>query len=201
MLDIKLNEGTSTGSPDDTDAYVALFSYKSKSFNLSGDITHLIDQNYNARGLAMTNYGLRADTKVGPVGLKADVELQKGKSKPDTGVDTDFKGYAYLLGANYKAGDFTLDLEYAVGSGDSNSSDNKIDTFVTALANTQKYTYVYDFLTRTAGVTAPSSGASALGAANTGIANTTYIKLGASGDLTKDLNLIANYYILRATKQ
>ncbi|MDI6744562.1 MAG: alginate export family protein [Thermodesulfovibrionales bacterium] len=199
LLDIKLNEGV-TGSPDDTDAYVALFSYKSKSFNMSGDITHLIDQDYNSKGLAMTNYGLRADTKVGPVGLKADVELQKGTSKPDTGADTNFKGYAYLLGANYKAGDFTLDLEYAVGSGDNNSSDNKVGTFVTALANTQKYTYVYDYLTRTAGVTAPSAGASALGAANTGIANTTFIKLGASGDVTKNLNLIANYYILRATK-
>ena len=213
LLDIKVNEGASSGLADDTDAYVALFAYKSKGFNVSGDITHLVDQNFTFgtlargtaagdKGLAFTNYGLRADTKVGPIGLKADVEMQSGKAKSnDTGVtDIDFKGYAYLLGANYKAGDFTLNLEYAVGSGDGDASDDKVGTFVTAVGGSQKFTYVYDYLTKTAGVTDPSSGASTLGDNNTGIANTTYIKLGAAGNITKDLNLIANYYILRATK-
>ncbi|MCG2709516.1 MAG: alginate export family protein [Thermodesulfovibrionales bacterium] len=200
LLTAKFTEGTA-GSPDDTDAYVALFAYKGKDFNVSGDVTYLDDQDYNAKGLHLMNYGLRADTKVGPLGLKADVELQDGKSKPDTGADTKYKGYAYLLGVDYKIGGYTLDLEYALGSGDGDSGDNKVGTFVTAQGSKpQHYTYVYEYRTRTAGVTAPSTGATS-GNAHTGLANTTYYKLGLKGDLTKDLNLVANYYILRATKE
>jgi len=198
LLSIKVNEAAA--KPDDTDAYVALFAYKGKGFNASGDVTYLDDKNYSTKGLHFINYGLRGDTKIGPVGIKADVEYQRGSAKVDTGTDTDFRGYAYLLGVDYKVGNFTLDAEYALGSGDSDSGDNKVGTFVTAMGGTQHYTYVYEYRTRSAGVTAPSAGASAIGASGTGIANTTYFKLGANGKVTKDLSLVVNYYILRATK-
>ncbi len=208
LLTAKFNEGTSSGRADDTDAYTALFAYKNSGFNLSGDVTYLDDQDYNGtgnadRGLHVFNYGLRADTKVGPLGVKADVELQDGKAKSNGVADTKYKGYAYTLGVDYKVGGgYTLDVEYALGSGDGDRNDDKVGTFVTAQGSEpQHYTYVYEYRARTAGLTAPASGASALGAAGTGLANTTYYKLGLKGDLTKDLNLAANYYILRATKE
>jgi hypothetical protein len=199
LLNAKFTEGDQS-KPNDTDAYVALFTYKaSEDVNISGDVTYLNDQDASSKGLHFWNYGLRGDVKVGPVGIKADIELQSGKAKVDSGTATKYGGYAYLLGLNYKAGDITLDAEYALGSGDDNANDDKVKTFITALSGVQKFTYVYDYRAVGAGVTGPASGAATL-STDKGIANTTYYKLGAAGKLAKDLSANLNLYLLRATK-
>mgnify|MGYP001584675227 FL=1 len=208
LLTIKLLENT-TSITDDADAYVALFAYKSKGFNLSGDVTYVDDKanhitssgvanggttmSSRDKGTHLINYGLRADVKIGNLGLKADYEMQSGKTDYDTsrtGVnDINHKGKAYVVGANYKVNPATLSLEYGSGSGDNDSTDTKNGVFVTAVPNTQNMTYVYDFRV-----------VSATGLTNTGIANTTYVKAGVAADLTKDLGVDLNYYVLRATK-
>jgi hypothetical protein len=209
LLTIKLLEGTTTIT-DDADAYVALFAYKGKGFNISGDMTYVDDKRNNIdsggvannatsttmtsrdNGTQLTNYGLRADVTIGKLNLKADYEMQSGKSDYDTtrtGInDINHRGKAYVVGASYKVDPATLSLEYGSGSGDKDATDTKNNVFVTAVPNTQNMTYVYDYRVD-----------SATGDTNTGIANTTYIKAGVKGNLTKDLSADVNYYILRAT--
>lgn len=209
LLTAKVLEGSST-SADDADAYVGLFVYSpSKGTSISGDVTmvddkrHYIDSigtagglNPNDSGTHLYNYGLRADTAVGGLGIKADLELQGGKSKAETtpisGTYNEIahKGFAYLVGLSYKVDPVKLSLDYAYGSGDDNSSDDTNKTFVTSLSGTQYSTYMYDYrVTNATGSTTQR-----------GIANTQYIRLGANGDLTKDLNLNVNLYRLRAVK-
>jgi len=209
LLTIKILEGTATIT-DDADAYVALFAYKGKGFNVSGDVTFVDDQrnNISSAGVAgggtvmssidggthLINYGLRAGVKVGDLGLKADFEMQSGKTDYDSSrtpavADIKHKGKAYVIGASYKVNPATLSLEYGSGSGDNDSNDNESNVFVTAVPNTQNMTYVYDYRV-----------VSATGLTNTGIANTTYMKAGAAANLTKDLSAALNYYMLRATK-
>jgi hypothetical protein len=209
LLTIKIYEGTGNVT-DDADAYVALFAYKGKGFNVSGDVT-LVDDKANHitsygladggttmssrdKGTHLINYGLRADVTVGNLGLNADVEMQSGKSDYDSNRnpvvdDIAMKGKAYVIGASYKVNPATLSLAYGQGSGDSDSTDTKNGVFVTALSDTNNMTYVYDY--RVVGAT---------GSLNRGIANTTYVKAGVKADLTKSLNADVNYYVLRATK-
>lgn len=221
LLTAKFTESTDTKA-DDSDAYVALFSYKGSGFNLSGDVTYFDAKRFLAtndrdKGTHLWNYGLRGDVKAGDLTLRADIELQTGKTKanpvssntfdkdgdgtPDTNT-IKWKGYAYLLGVDYKIGGTKLTLEHAYGSGSGSGTkaareDGK--TFVTALSGVQYYTYVYDYRANTAytykeGTTKNKS------KSNTGLANTWYVKLGGSTDLTKDLNALVNIYYLRASK-
>jgi hypothetical protein len=204
LLTIKLTEGASATITDDSDAYVALLAYKGKGFNVSADYT-LVNDRRNAftsagavngttmaagdKGTHLTNIGLRADVTFGNFNVMADIEKQGGTSDYETASDIKYKGKAYVVGASYKAAPATIRLKYGSGSGDSDSSDGTNNVFVTAVPNTQNMTYVYDYRV-----------ASATGSTNTGIANTTFINAGVTADLTKDLNAVVDYYILRATK-
>ena len=198
LLTIKILEGSPT-SADDADAYVGLFVYSpSKGTSISGDVTMVDDKRFggdlgpNDNGVHLYNYGLRADTAVGGLGIKADLELQGGKVKGET-FEEKFKGFAYLVGLSYKVDPVKLSLDYAYGSGDDNS-DDKVKTFVNALGGSQHYTYVYEY--RVASATSSNTSSNT----GTGLANTQYIRLGVNGDLTKDLNLDVNLYRLRAVK-
>ncbi|MDP3259525.1 MAG: alginate export family protein [Thermodesulfovibrionales bacterium] len=208
LLTAKLTEGT-TNMADDADAYMALVTYTSGKTSASADFTYIDDsRNYissagtltaqtaNNKGLHLYNAGLRAATEVGGFGIKGDVELNGGSSESEanfaglTDKTIKNKGYAYLVGASYKLNPVKLSLDYAMGSGDSSSTDNKNNGFANALSNVQHYTFVYDYRVATA-----------QGSTLTGLTNTRYIKLGATGDLTKDLNVDLNLYLLSAVKK
>ncbi|MBI1811132.1 MAG: alginate export family protein [Nitrospirae bacterium] len=208
LLTAKFTEGTNI-MHDDADAYMALATYTSGKTSVGADFTYLDDsRNYissagaltaqgpNNGGLHLYNLGLRAATEVVGFGIKGDVEFNGGRSRSEanfTGLsDKEIKnrGYAYLVGVSYKLNPVKLSLDYAFGSGDNNSADNKNNGFANALSNVQKYTYVYDYRVKTA-----------QGSTNTGLTNTRYIKLGATGDLTKELNIDANFYLLSAAKK
>jgi len=210
LLDAKFTEDTNTNTnsantnnnSDDTDAYVLLGAFNGGAFNAGWDITYLNDQDAAARGLHLWNIGLRGDAKVGGmVTLKGDVEIQTGKAKGTT-TTTKYKGYAFLIGADVALDKVTIDGAVVIGSGDNNANDDKVKTFQTAQSDTQKFTYLYDYRTRTAGISTPvTSGASALGATNTGIANTTYFKIGAKAKPNADLTTKLDLYVLKATKK
>lgn len=210
LLTAKFGEGVNTvasasggvNNNDDANAYVLLFNYKAtKDVTISGDATYVNDQKYGidtdasvqsaTKGTGLWNFGLRGDVNVSGVGLKADIEVQSGKSKNIRGTTTSIshRGVAYLLGASYKLAPVKISLEYAYGSGDNNDTDTKNKTFVTALGADQHYTYVYEYRTATAA-----------GSAGTGLANTWYLKLGGEADLAKDLSGALNIYYLRAVK-
>ncbi|GER93629.1 hypothetical protein A45J_1377 [hot springs metagenome] len=216
LLTAKFSEGTEAKA-DDSDAYVGLFVYSpSKGTSISGDVTYVDAKRWpnldpNDKGTHLWNFGLRGNADVGGgLGIRADIELQRGKTKTEAGdfddADGDqttlkHRGYAYLVGLDYKLDPVKLTLEYAYGSGDASSSKGEMDgkngAFVTALSGVQNFTYVYDYRANTAakideaGVT-PGSGR--------GISNTWYVKLGGSTNLTKDLSALVNIYYLRASK-
>jgi len=205
LLAVKLLEGTSSIT-DDANAYVALLAYKGKGFNISADYTVVDDQrnHITTNGVAnggtalkagdmgthLNNLGLRADVTFGGLNIMGDAELQSGKTDYENdALDVKHKGKAFVIGASYKAAPATIRAKYGMGSGDNDSADKDNNVFVTAVPNTQNMTYVYDYRVK-----------SATGLTNTGIANTTFLNLGVTAGLTKDLNVMLDYYVLRATK-
>ncbi|MCL5062817.1 MAG: alginate export family protein [Nitrospiraceae bacterium] len=205
LLTAKFSEGPSgTSKNDDANAYVGLLIYKpSKDTNIGFDVTYVDDQRSTGLGGIVTgnvsipthlwNFGLRGDTNVSGLGIKADIELQTGKiayDKVTGGTETKLKGYAYLLGLSYKLDPVKLSLDYAYGSGDKIDTANKNEGFITALSGLQNYTYVYDYRASTSVATR-----------STGLSNTWYVKLGGNADVTKDLNADLNIYYLRAAKK
>lgn len=213
---IKFYEGASTTLNDDATAYGILAAYAGKGFGLSADVTYVDHQNLkgyylNSKNfftitststslenhkIHLWNFGLRGNVDdIASTGLnfRADVEFQTGKLDAPTGHDPKFKGWAALAGLDYKfkAVPLSLTLEYAIGSGDKENSDD-INAFITALGQEQHYTFVYEYL-------APS--ACNFGAnARTGLCNTQYVKLGGAYDITKDLKAELYGYWLRAHK-
>ncbi len=220
LINVKFTEGTNTttngantnNNSDDTDVYTLLGVHKIDPVNASWDISYIDDQNFSSRGFHLWNIGVRGSAKIANmVNVRADVEFQTGKAKGtqtaltssqvgNTATEVKVRGYAFLIGADVALGQVTLDAAIGMGSGDNNASDNKVKTFQTAQSSGQKFTYVYDYRARTSGVNAPSTGASGLGAADTGIANTTYYKIGASAKPVKDLSAGLDLYLLKATK-
>lgn len=186
LLTAKFRED-SANKADDADTYVGLFVYKGQGFNLSGDVTYVDDKDHTTdNNIHFWNFGLRGDTKVDSVKLKADVELQAGKI---TTVDQKFRGYAVLVGADAKVSDVNVTAEFAYGSGDNDANDDKIKAFVTSLGADKHFTYVYEYRTP-----------NACGIQYGGLCNTMYVKLGASGNLTKEISASLNAFLLRAAK-
>jgi len=200
---IKFAEGTNYAN-DDATAYGILAAYAGKGFGLSADVTYVDWQNSsltNNPDVHLWNIGLRGnidDIAGTGLGFRADVEFQTGKIDYPTGTDTDFRGWAALAGLDYKfkAIPLSLTLEYAIGSGDDDSTDNKHKAFVTALGQEQHYTFVYEYLTKSACVSSNSIN----GTTRQGLCNTQYVKLGGAYDITKDLKAELYGYWLRAHK-
>ena len=194
LLTAKFREGN-TGINDDANAYVLLARYKNSVFKIGGDVTYVDDQQPSLAGFTgydaihLWNIGLRGDINLNALVLRGDVELQTGKFVVPGGNDLDIKGYALLAGLDYKIANSTLTAEFAYGSGDDNAADDNFETFITSLSGVQHYTYVYEYRTK-----------SAVGATNTGLANTWYIKLGASTKVNRALSLKGAVYVLRAAE-
>ncbi len=191
---------------DDATAYGILAAYAGKGFGLSADVTYVDHQNAGNNGgpglfpdIHLWNFGLRGNVDdIAGTGLnfRADVEFQTGKAdvKVPGASDLKFRGWAALAGLDYKFKPIplTLTLEYAIGSGDKDSTDNKIEAFITALGPEQHYTFIYEYL-------APSA-CNFLSNTQTGLCNTQYLKFGGSFDITKDINAKLYGYWLRAQK-
>jgi hypothetical protein len=222
LLTIKFDEGNK-GRSDDADAYVGLVSYKpSRDMSFSADVTYVDDQ--QSRGLSwylggldfitmpsgsftprsfpthLWNFDLRGnmeDLGGSGFGVMADVELQTGEAEMSKfgGVDADLNGWAAQIGVNYDMNPVKLSLTYAYGSGgDDNATgvfdgDGNVGAFVTSLGSDQHYTYVYEYRVQ-----------SAVGATGSGLANTTYLKLGADAELAKDLTGNFGLYWLKASE-
>jgi len=197
LLSVKISENVTTKN-DDSNAYVALFNYRTKEFGLSGDAVYLDDQAVGGEGLHFWNFGLRGDVKVAGFGIMGDVEVQTGKAKNAVapGVDLKFSGWAAQGGVSYTVSGIKLEAAYIYGSGDKTDTATKNEQYVTAVSNVQHYTYVYDYRTISAGKNALTGATQSA----QGVANTQYIKAGLSGGITKDLSGELFYYNLKANK-
>lgn len=198
LLTIKFDEGgTALGTNgDDVDGNVALMTYKlNKTDTIGANLTwvrgskdasvRLLGTEVLLAGAKFNfyNVGLHGTHKIGSVGLKWEGDMQSGKLG-----DAKFKGYGVWADATMPVGGVTLVLGGAMGTGfKSGSSD--IDAFVTSLGAEPHYTFVYEYFVP-----------SALGAVSTGIANTTYGKVGAKFAASKSVSIDIDAYYLRATK-
>jgi hypothetical protein len=196
LLTAKFAEGsTGTDSAADIDGYVGLFTYKLDKDNTLG--MNYAYVNAPNPDLKFSNLGIHANGKLATVlSYKTELDLQFGE------VGTvDYDGYGFLLGLGYKFDPTPLVIrgEFAIGSGDSRGTgdgDNK--EFQTTLGNDVHYTFVYEFTTR--GAAQYQTVDTGRGGRSTGIANTTYFRLGIDADIAKDLKGSLDGFILRATK-
>ncbi|RJQ56990.1 MAG: hypothetical protein C4526_00395 [Nitrospiraceae bacterium] len=196
---VKVTEGGSSNADDDSDAYALILNSKAGAVNVGGDVTFLRDKDLSGDdGTDLWNIAVRADSKINDIKVYGEFDLQTGKFKSATS-NKDFSGIAGVLGANMKVGDFGVNAEVGYGSGDDNTADNDYDQFVTAQHGSQKFTYIYDYRLATAATNA-ATGAS-LNRTDTGIANTTYLKVGADAKPMKDLKTALNLYWLKASEK
>jgi hypothetical protein len=207
LVDIKHSEGSKSDADDETDSYSAIINFTSDMINVGGDFTWLRDKNFLGftEGANLYNLGVRGDVDLDMAKIYADVEFQFGDaenkqspSHPDPDLKLDFGGWAVVAGADAKLGEVGLNAEFGIGSGLDEDEfgedlamgdDLNFDMFVTSLSDTKKFTYVYDYRMMTAALDS-----------NTGIANTTYVKVGANANVTPDMKAGADVYWLRATQ-
>lgn len=173
--------GSRFDNTDDLDGYVGLAVYKLDAKNTVGiNYTYLnqSDARYTAQ-----NLGIHANGNIAGFGYKAEADINFGELG-----NSDFKGYAGMLGVNYMVDPATLRASFAYGSGpEAGSSD--IDQFTPYLSEVQNYTFIYEYLVN-----------STAGGKSTGLANTTYYNLGADFSPMKDLKASIDGYILRASE-
>jgi len=183
LLAVKFVEGLKTVNSDDLDGYVGLAVYKWDPKNAIGvNFTYL---NQSTSGKQESDLGIHANGNISGFTYKASGDFQFG-DKSD-GVSA--KGYGLMLGLGYMIDPVGLRLSAAYGSGPDDDGADPEKQFDTFLGNDQHYTLVYEYRV-----------ASAAGAVNTGISNTTYINVGLDIAPMKDLKASLDGYYLRATK-
>jgi hypothetical protein len=134
--------------------------------------------------------GLWFNGKLGPVNLQAELDWQMGKVKVPGSPDTKFKGNQIVLQANMPIDPLTINATVAMGSGDDNPSDNNIDQIATALDKDPRYTFIYEYFSKTA-----------CGTTNTGFCNTQALGLGAGYAVSKNVSLQLDAWMLKASEK
>ncbi len=198
----KFSEGH-RGLNDDVTAYAVLANYKGDNFNIGGDVTYVDAQSGIIASNPATkigdaihgwNFGLRGDINVSGFNLKGDIELQTGTLDNSNGAvckantDCDFKGYAFMVGADYNLGNTKLTLEYFYGSGDDDATDSDLDMFVTSLSAVQYGPFVYGYKSSDTASGGP------------GISNLQRVSFTASTKVSKDLALKGAIHWLKAAE-
>jgi len=204
FVDVKVVENN-TSQADDADAYVILDSYKLNDNNTVGiDVTMVNDR----RGLllkalslggatstkgSLTNVGLNYTGKVGPVNLKAEVDIQSGKvtNGLDATTDIKFSGNQIVLQASMPMDALTINATLARGSGDKADTADKNEGIVALLDADPHYTFLYEYKTK-AGGSQYNLGK--------GFDNTTALGIGAAYAL-KSVTVGADVWMLKATEK
>jgi hypothetical protein len=211
FVDIKAAE-VNNAKADDVDAYAFLDMLKlSDSLTVGVDVALALDRK-NALGFAMHptvagdtpetklyNLGLNVNGKFGPIALKAEVDQQAGKVKdaniypfPLAGAqpsgDAKIKGNQIVVQGNVAMDPITINFTAARGSG-AKTNQTDFNQFVNFLDNDQHYTFLYEYVVKTAD-----------GGVHTGFANTMALSAGVSAALAKSLVMSADFWILRATQ-
>jgi hypothetical protein len=185
---------------DDVDAYVLIDTFKiNDDSKVGADLTFAKDRK-NVMGFAgginptdAQNLGLNYAGKVGPVSLKAQLDIQAGKAKAATldGTGQDAK----LKGTNlYVRGDIPMELiavNFTVDRG-SGPKAGQVDynQFVTFLDIDPHYTFLYEYKV-----------AGACGKLNQGFCNTTALNVGAKFNVTKNVTVGADVWMLQSTEK
>jgi len=206
----KLVEGSNAIHSDDLDGYVLIATYmvnKDNTIGLNYTLVHSdgLGSPPTVDNLNFDNLGLHANGKVSGLTYAAEVDFQFGKADGlGAAADTKFSGYGIFAKLGYMVDPVGLRASFAMGSGDSDPSNDKNKEFQTlqgpdaigATARLVHYTQIYERTIRTAANEQTLTGA----LRNNGIANTTYYNLGVDVNPTKELALSLDGFIIRATK-
>jgi hypothetical protein len=186
VVDVKVGEGNNGRNDDDTDAYVLVGTNKFGDAVAGVDITTV---NMRAADAKLYNVGLNYKGKVGPVALKAELDLQAGTDKNAGGTDSKYKGNLLYVNGAVDMNPVTVNFTVARGSGNkANGTDT--DAFVNFIDTNGHYTLMYEYMIKTAA-----------NAKNTGFVNTTALSAGAMFAATKNVKVGADVWLLQATEK
>jgi len=198
FVNVKFAENTKTMS-DDMDAYVLIDMIKLSDTAMAGiNITDLKDRS-GATKTDLQNIGLHYTGKVGPVALKAELDVQMGKNTTDATPavgDNKFKGNQIVIEGKVPMGAVGVNFTIARGTGQDTTSTTAfadgydITAYQNALDVDPHYTFMYEYLIPTAA-----------GATHTGFSNTTALNLGASMAASKNVTVSADIWMLQATEE
>jgi hypothetical protein len=193
FVNVKISEGASIAASDDADAYVIVDTFKLNDNNKIGiDLSFL---NFRQPAGAATeqklqNLGLNYSGKIGPLALKAQIDMQSGKIKDvAAGVDSKYKGNEIVLEGSIPTDAVTFNMWLARGTG-KKSTDVDQKQMVTFLDIDPHYTFLYEYKIITAA-----------GARNTGFSNTQAIGVGAMVKTSKSLEVGGNIWYLKANEK
>lgn len=233
ILDAKFAEGRQAANKD-IDGYVALATYKVDKNNTIGINYSLVKATDTPvpgaitpaglgttaavvgaalaadQGVNFQNLGIHANGNISGVTYEFEFDTQFGKILQGTVLEQKMSGNAVFANLGYKIDPVNVRLGFAMGSGDSNGLDGKVKEFQTTMGNDLHYSFIYEYLMKTAAnlqmIDASHSGKYAVGATgmgsgtSTGIANTTYLRLGFDYAPTKSVTTSLDGFILKATK-
>jgi len=188
------NTATNIAAADDADAYVIVDTFKLNDNNKIGaDLTFLTDRRsalaFPGTSTELQNLGLNYNGKLGPLALKAELDLQSGKMKNVAGTDVKFKGNSIVLEGSFAMDPLTINVWLGRGTGNKAGS-NDFDQFVALADIDPHYTFLYEYKIVTAA-----------GSKNSNFSNTTAIGLGAMFNLSKSLSVGGNFWFLQATEK
>jgi hypothetical protein len=194
LLTTKVEEKLTGDNTDDVDAYVALLTYKTgKDHTAGANYTHI---NGPDNSLRFWNLGVHANGSISGLMYRAEVDLQGGSESSDPKIR--FGGYGIFAEVSYKFDPVTIKARYGYGSGDKNSTLTKNEEFQTILGNDIHHTFIYEYIIDGGAFNQAFEPGSTTLYRGKGLANTSMLSLGASAPLTKDLEVSADGYLLRA---
>ncbi|HXY55898.1 MAG TPA: hypothetical protein VEM40_14640 [Nitrospirota bacterium] len=196
FVNIKAAEGN-VARADDIDAYVILDVFKIDDNNVVGfDVTNIHDRLgliafvnglaplAAAAGTDLFNYSINYNGKLGPVGLKVQVDMQSGDV--DAGSRPNFKGKEAVIEGKIPMDPLTINFLAAYGSGNKMNSGN-VDRYANLLDADPHYTFLYEYKLRTGA-----------GAQSTGFSNTEALNIGAMYKLLTSLDVGLDFWWLHA---
>jgi hypothetical protein len=225
-LTAKQWEGNTADSGDDIDAYVIGGNYKLDKDNTLGlfvvyaetdDLKSTPLESPNVDTLGLWDAGLHANGKLfGALTYAAELDWQFGDGDLVTGESIDAKGWGIMAKLGYAIPDtpLTIRASGAMGSGEDSKTDDEWGEFQyigpqdgqSKYARFVHYTQIYERSVATASFNqliagqADPNAISVTTNRNTGIANTTYLNLGADFMPMKDLSLSLDGFWLMATE-
>ncbi len=201
FVDVKAAEGA-TSSTDDMDAYVILDMLKLDDKNSVGiDVTNIKDRKANniapgALEANLMNIGLNYTGVLGPVNLKAEVDMQGGKIKTGGATDPKFKGNQIVIQGTIPMDAVKVNFTVARGSGQP-ATGNDVKEMITVLDADPHYTFMYEYKMASPACPNPLSGANQAGK---GFCGTTALNVGASFAASKSLTVAADLWMLQSTE-
>src|SRR5574341_26850 len=196
LVDAKIAEAAKDG---DLDFYAAVATMKmSDDMSVGANLSRVIFAKPSAAAGSnvLNNLGVHASLGLGALKLQAEADYQMGTNKTAAacvgGACPDYAGYQVVAQGTMAMDPVSINFTAAVGSGNEAIAPlvgvNDIDQIQTVLDFDPHYTFIYEYLMKTAA-----------GATHTGFANTTALGAGADVKLGS-LTVGGNAWLLLATE-